>query len=138
MCTAPEPGTGVYCLWKGIPVNARELSREHVPEPAGFAAMDLSFISARIVLPAVAPLLAAGASLVVLVKPQFEAGRREVPRGGVVRSEETQRRVVAEVEAAGSALGLQVVGSLPAPIRGARGNQEFLVAFRSPSPPVSS
>ena len=113
-------------------VNARELSREHVPEPAGFAAMDVSFISARIVLPAVAPLLAADAFLVVLVKPQFEAGRREVPRGGVVRSEETQRRVVAEVEAAGKALGLEVVGSIPAPIRGARGNQEFLVAFRSP------
>ncbi|HYR45795.1 MAG TPA: TlyA family RNA methyltransferase [Thermoanaerobaculia bacterium] len=119
-------------------VNARELSREHVPEPAGFAAMDLSFISARIVLPAVAPLLAAEAFLVVLVKPQFEAGRREVPRGGVVRSGETQRRVVAEIEAAGVALGLEVVGSIPSPLRGARGNQEFLVAFRSPSPPLSS
>ncbi|MGH9369522.1 MAG: TlyA family RNA methyltransferase, partial [Thermoanaerobaculia bacterium] len=70
-------------------VNARFLSREHVPEPVSLAVMDLSFISVRLVMPAVVPLLSPGAALVVLVKPQFEAGRAEVPRGGVVRSEQT-------------------------------------------------
>ena len=67
---------------------------------------------------------------VLLVKPQFEAGRREVPRGGVVRSEETRRRVVEEIEAFGRELGLEILGSLESPIRGARGNAEFLVGFR--------
>ena len=118
-------------------VNARFLSRAHVPEPVAVAAMDLSFISARLVLPAVAPLLAPGAFLVVLVKPQFEAGRREVPRGGVVKDPATQRRVVEEVTRAGEALGMMAVGSIPSPVKGASGNQEFLLAFRVQSPEVS-
>jgi 23S rRNA (cytidine1920-2'-O)/16S rRNA (cytidine1409-2'-O)-methyltransferase len=111
-------------------VNARYLSAAEVPEKADLGAVDVSFISLRLVLPAVVPLLAPGATLVCLVKPQFEAGRAEVPRGGVVRSDETKRRVVAEVEALGPGLGLAVLGSVPSPIRGARGNEEFLVGFR--------
>jgi 23S rRNA (cytidine1920-2'-O)/16S rRNA (cytidine1409-2'-O)-methyltransferase len=111
-------------------VNARNLSRVHVPEPVALAAMDLSFISVRLVLPAVVPLLAPDAAAIVLVKPQFEAGRREVPRGGVVRSAATQRRVVGEIEQSGSGLGLTCLGVIPSPIKGARGNQEFLLVFR--------
>jgi 23S rRNA (cytidine1920-2'-O)/16S rRNA (cytidine1409-2'-O)-methyltransferase len=112
-------------------VNARNLSREHVPERVALAAMDLSFISVRLVLPGVVPLLAPGAAAIVLAKPQFEAGRREVPRGGVVRSAATQRRVVAEIEQFGSGLGLAYEGMIPSPIKGARGNQEFLLVFRT-------
>jgi 23S rRNA (cytidine1920-2'-O)/16S rRNA (cytidine1409-2'-O)-methyltransferase len=111
-------------------INARNLSRGQVPEPVALAAMDLSFISVRLVLPAVVPLLAPGAAAIVLVKPQFEAGRREVPRGGVVRSAATQRRVVGEIEQFGSGLGLTCLGVVPSPIKGARGNQEFLLVFR--------
>jgi len=111
-------------------VNARRLSREEVPEPVEIAAMDLSFISVRLVLPSVAPLLAPGAAIVILVKPQFEAGRREVPRGGVVRSSAVQRRVVEEIERFGAGSGFKPLGAIPSPIRGARGNQEFLLAFR--------
>jgi 23S rRNA (cytidine1920-2'-O)/16S rRNA (cytidine1409-2'-O)-methyltransferase len=111
-------------------VNARFLSEEHVPEPAALAALDLSFISARLVLPAVRRVLAPGAWIVVLVKPQFEAGRAEVPRGGVVRSEEVRQRVLREVEIFGKGLGLESVGSIPSPIAGARGNREFLLVFR--------
>ena len=110
-------------------VNARSLSSREVPEKVDLAAVDVSFISLRLVLPAVAALVAGGGAIVVLVKPQFEAGRGEVPRGGVVKSEETRRRVVAEVEAAGRSLGLEVLGALPSPIRGARGNEEFLLGF---------
>ncbi|HKA38004.1 MAG TPA: TlyA family RNA methyltransferase [Thermoanaerobaculia bacterium] len=112
-------------------VNARHLSREDVPEPAALAVMDLSFISVRLVLPAVVPLLAPGAAVVVLVKPQFEAGRREVPKGGVVRSDAVQRRVVDEIGRFGSSLGWTALGSIPSPIRGARGNQEFLLGFKA-------
>jgi 23S rRNA (cytidine1920-2'-O)/16S rRNA (cytidine1409-2'-O)-methyltransferase len=111
-------------------VNARFLSRAEVPEPIDLAVMDLSFISVRLVLPAVVPLLSPGAALVVLVKPQFEAGRREVPRGGVVRSEETRQRVLAEITAFGVSLGLEARGAIRSPIRGASGNVEFLLAFR--------
>ena len=118
-------------------VNARSLSREHVPEPVALAAMDLSFISVRLVLPGVVPLLAPGAAAIVLAKPQFEAGRREVPRGGVVRSAATQRRVVLEIEQFGSGLGLVYEGVIPSPIKGARGNQEFLLVFKT-KPPMSS
>ena len=113
-------------------VNARNLSRAEVPEPVGLAAMDLAFISARLVLPAVVPLLAPAAPLVVLVKPQFEAGRGEVPRGGVVRSEETRRRVLREIEEFAGGLGLRHLASIPSPIHGASGNEEFLAGFQSP------
>ena len=111
-------------------VNARSLSREHVPEPVGLAAVDVSFISTRLILPAVAPLVASGGGVVVLVKPQFEAGRAEVGKGGIVRSEAVKLRVLAEVEDYGRHAGLEPVGSLPSPIRGAHGNEEFLLGFR--------
>jgi 23S rRNA (cytidine1920-2'-O)/16S rRNA (cytidine1409-2'-O)-methyltransferase len=111
-------------------VNARALSAVEVPEPVRLAVADVSFISLRLILPAVVPLVEKGGAVVVLVKPQFEAGRAEVPRGGVVRSEATRRRVVLEIENAGRGLGLEVLGALPSPIRGARGNEEFLLGFR--------
>lgn len=111
-------------------VNARNLSAADVPEPVDLAVADVSFISLRLVLPAIVARLAPGAAVVVLVKPQFEAGRGEVPRGGVVTSEETRRRVVGEIEAAGRELGLEVLGAVLSPILGARGNAEFLVGFR--------
>jgi 23S rRNA (cytidine1920-2'-O)/16S rRNA (cytidine1409-2'-O)-methyltransferase len=115
-------------------VNARSLSRDDVPEPVALAAIDVSFISARLVLPAVVSLVESGGFVVVLVKPQFEAGRAEVGKGGIVRSEEIRRRVVSEISYAGSGLGLEPLGSIPSPIRGARGNEEFLLAFRVNSP----
>jgi 23S rRNA (cytidine1920-2'-O)/16S rRNA (cytidine1409-2'-O)-methyltransferase len=113
-------------------VNARALSREHVPEPAAFAALDLSFISVRLVLPALLPLLSIGAPAVVLVKPQFEAGRAEVGKGGIVRSEAVRERVVREIEGFSRTLGFAAMGAIPSPIRGARGNQEFLLGLRAP------
>ena len=111
-------------------VNARSLSDADVPERISLAVVDVSFISLRLILPAVVPLVEKGGEIVVLVKPQFEAGRAEVPRGGVVRSDETRRRVVGEIAEAGRELGLEVRGVLPSPIRGARGNAEFLLGFR--------
>jgi 23S rRNA (cytidine1920-2'-O)/16S rRNA (cytidine1409-2'-O)-methyltransferase len=111
-------------------VNARSLSAEHVPEPVDLAAIDVSFISVCLVLPAVVRLVAKGGALVVLVKPQFEAGRTEVGKGGIVRSEDVRSRVVFEVEEFGRGIGLEPIGAIPSPIRGAHGNEEFLLAFR--------
>jgi 23S rRNA (cytidine1920-2'-O)/16S rRNA (cytidine1409-2'-O)-methyltransferase len=113
-------------------VNARALSREQVPEPAALAALDLSFISVRLVLPALLPLLSAGAPTVVLVKPQFEAGRAEVGKGGIVRSEAVRERVLREIEDFSRKLGFTILGAIPSPIRGAHGNQEFLLGLRAP------
>jgi len=106
------------------------LDESDVPERASLAVLDLSFISVRLVLASVLNVLAPGAWIVVLVKPQFEAGRGEVPRGGVVRSEETRQRVLGEVETFGKTLGLESLGAIPSPIAGAKGNREFLLVFR--------
>jgi 23S rRNA (cytidine1920-2'-O)/16S rRNA (cytidine1409-2'-O)-methyltransferase len=114
-------------------VNARTLSAEQLPESARafeIATMDVSFISARQVLPAVAPLLRAGADLVVLVKPQFEAGRDEVGKGGLVRDPDVHVRVVHEVAGAASALGLSRIAMTESPITGTEGNREFLLHLR--------
>jgi len=111
-------------------LNARSLSRDDVPEPVHLATVDVSFISTRLVLPAVAPLLERTGALVVLVKPQFEAGRAEVGKGGIVRSEAVRLRVLGQVEGYGRDAGLEPIGSLPSPIRGAHGNEEILLGFR--------
>lgn len=111
-------------------VNARALSCDQVPDPVALATIDVSFISLRLILPAVVPLVEIGGAVVVLVKPQFEAGRAEVGKGGIVRSVEVRQRVVREVEEFGIALGLELAGSIASPIRGARGNEEFLLGFR--------
>jgi 23S rRNA (cytidine1920-2'-O)/16S rRNA (cytidine1409-2'-O)-methyltransferase len=114
-------------------VNARALSPEQLPPDArafGIATMDVSFISARQVLPAIAPLLRAGADMVILVKPQFEAGRAEVGKGGLVRDPDVHARVVDEVTAAASALGLTRIQVTESPITGTEGNREFLLHLR--------
>ena len=116
-------------------LNARALVPGDLP-PAWRAfdlvTMDLSFISLKQVLPAVAPLLRPGASLVALVKPQFEAGRREVGKGGIVSDPAVQGRVVEEVAAAADTLGLSRVASVESPITGAEGNREFFLHLRCP------
>ena len=114
-------------------VNARTLDAAQLPEDARrfpLAVMDVSFISVRQVLPAIVPLLAPAADLVVLVKPQFEAGRDEVGKGGLVRDPAVHARVVEEVIAAASALGLTRVATTASPITGTEGNREFFVHFR--------
>jgi 23S rRNA (cytidine1920-2'-O)/16S rRNA (cytidine1409-2'-O)-methyltransferase len=89
----------------------------------------VSFISLKLVLPPVVPLLAPDAALVALVKPQFEAGPAQV-RKGVVRDEAVQRRVCDDIGALVVALGFQLVGLMPSPILGREGNREFLIGAR--------
>ncbi len=107
--------------------NLRELAT--LPEPIELATLDLSFISLRLVLPAVRRLLADRGRVVALVKPQFEAGREDVPRGGVVRDPDTWRRVLEVVEAAAREIGLHPTGLARSPITGTDGNVEFLMAL---------
>jgi 23S rRNA (cytidine1920-2'-O)/16S rRNA (cytidine1409-2'-O)-methyltransferase len=92
--------------------------------------MDVSFISATKVLPAIVPLLVGGGSIITLIKPQFEVGRGEVGGGGIVRDPAKRARVVDEVNAAARALGLQVVKVIESPIQGAEGNVEFLALYK--------
>ena len=113
-------------------VNARRLTPEVLGEKCGAAVLDLSFISARLVLPALVSVLEARAFCVVLVKPQFEAGRAEVGKGGVVRDPQVHARVVAAVEETLRSLGLSVLGTVPSPLLGPAGNREFLSAARRP------
>jgi len=107
--------------------NARNLDSSTVPD-----AIDVSFTSARRVLPAVADRLAPGAKVIVLVKPRFEARREEVGPGGLVVDAAVRDRVVEEVAGAAEALGLVRIGVLPSPIRGAHGNAEVLLGLARP------
>jgi 23S rRNA (cytidine1920-2'-O)/16S rRNA (cytidine1409-2'-O)-methyltransferase len=118
--------------------NARYLEPQQVPEPVEFIAMDVSFISATQVLPAVlsAAFAAKGQprhELVLLIKPQFEVGRALVGKGGIVRSEEAQLGAVAKLRDAVSALGGQAIEVIDSPILGTEGNREFLLHARFPS-----
>ncbi|MGH9274915.1 MAG: SAM-dependent methyltransferase, partial [Acidimicrobiales bacterium] len=93
---------------------------------------DLSFISLRTVLPAALPLAAPGADVVLLVKPQFEAGRQEAARGkGVITDPAIWRRVLEEVAAALIDLGAAIMGAMASPLTGADGNVEFLLHART-------
>jgi 23S rRNA (cytidine1920-2'-O)/16S rRNA (cytidine1409-2'-O)-methyltransferase len=114
-------------------VNARAITAaDFPPDLRAFdvVTMDVSFISARQILPALVPLLAPGADMIVLVKPQFEAGRTEVGKGGLVRDPDVHARVVEEVAAAATALGLTRAAMTDSPITGSEGNREFLLHLR--------
>jgi 23S rRNA (cytidine1920-2'-O)/16S rRNA (cytidine1409-2'-O)-methyltransferase len=113
-------------------VNARHLGPGDLPFPVQLACIDVSFISLELVVPAVLPHLVKGGALICLVKPQFEAGRDQVGSGGVVRDEAVRRRVVDATVAALVALGLELIGVVPSPIRGPKGNLEELAVFRKP------
>lgn len=121
--------------------NARYLTRDQVSEPVSLIAMDVSFISATLILPAV---LAAGfpddrkgCELVVLVKPQFEVGRDKVGKGGIVRDADAQQRAVEKVRSAVIGLGASETDVVESPILGAAGNRELLLyaSFGGSHPP---
>ncbi len=114
-------------------VNARYLDAVRVPTPVDLVVMDVSFISLRLTMPPAAALLKPGGFFVTLIKPQFEAGRGEVPRGGVIRDAMVHARVVQTIRAFGEeCLGLIWRGHCQSPIRGAAGNIEFLALWEKP------
>jgi 23S rRNA (cytidine1920-2'-O)/16S rRNA (cytidine1409-2'-O)-methyltransferase len=114
--------------------NARYLTADAVAEPVSFVAMDVSFISATLVLPAVIaavfPTTTDEQQLIVLVKPQFEVGREQVGKGGIVRDERAQLDAVEKVRSSVSALGMLDTDVTDSPILGMEGNREFLLYSR--------
>lgn len=111
-------------------VNARYVKPEDFPTRFDLAVMDVSFISATKVLPAIVPLLTEHGRLLLLIKPQFEVGRGEVGSGGIVREAEKRARVVEEVNRAAEEVGLRSAGLIESPIQGAEGNIEFLALYQ--------
>jgi len=112
-------------------VNARFLDAAIVPEPVDFLTADVSFISLKLVLPPAAKFLQPDGWAMVLIKPQFEAGRAEVGKGGVVRDPAIQERCIREITAfAEQQLHWHGLGVISSPITGPAGNQEFIGVFR--------
>src|SRR3954464_11152717 len=125
-------------------VNIRLAPPDLLPEPADLVVIDVSFISLRLVLPALPPLAKPRAPVVALVKPQFQARRADVGtggvgcadvgKGGIVRDGAARARDLAEVRAAAAALGYDVGADTVSPITGGKGNIEYLLALRAPPP----
>ncbi len=119
--------------------NARHLSRDLVPEPVDLVVCDASFISLQVVLAGGAAARRSGRLARGLIKPQFEVGKGQVGKGGVVRDPALHAQVCAEVARwLGEAQGWQVHGITPSPITGPKGNREFLLAARKPIPGLPS
>lgn len=111
--------------------NARQLTDEHIPEPVDIIVCDASFIGLEKVLATPLTFAAPGAHLAALIKPQFEVGKGEVGKGGIVRDPEQHRAVCARIESwVGGLPGWQVLGIDQSPITGAEGNIEFLIVAR--------
>jgi 23S rRNA (cytidine1920-2'-O)/16S rRNA (cytidine1409-2'-O)-methyltransferase len=108
-------------------VNARALSAQVVPEPCSLAVVDVSFISVRKILAALLSVLAPGADAVVLVKPQFEVGRFQVGRGGLVKDPALHRKALRDVALEAQRLGYAVRGACSSPLPGMEGNREFFL-----------
>ncbi|MGB7217578.1 MAG: TlyA family RNA methyltransferase [Vicinamibacterales bacterium] len=111
-------------------VNARHLTREDVPPPTDLVTIDVAFISLDHIFPALGPLVRPGTVVVSLVKPQFEAGRDQVGKGGLVTDPAVHEAVLLKVTEAAARAGFERMGMVPAVITGATGNQEFFLHLR--------
>ena len=109
-------------------LNARDLSTEHLDRPTHLIVCDVSFISLKLALPTALELAEEGASLVALIKPQFEAGKDAIGKGGLVTDPAVHARVCGEVTDFLRSQGWRVLGVEPSPVEGGDGNREFLVA----------
>lgn len=109
--------------------NIRYVDRAAIPEPIDLAVIDVSFISLTLVLPAVVHLLNSAAVIVALVKPQFEVGKGQVGRGGIVRDDAQREAVTEKVIHCAAQLGFQLTGVLDSPVIGRKGNREILVGL---------
>jgi len=114
-------------------VNARALTRDDVPHSVDLATIDVAFISLRHIFPALPGVLAPVADVVALVKPQFEAGRDQVGKGGIVSDPAVHEAVLAQVTDAAGAAGFSRLAMTPSPITGAEGNREFFLHLRGPA-----
>jgi 23S rRNA (cytidine1920-2'-O)/16S rRNA (cytidine1409-2'-O)-methyltransferase len=111
-------------------VNARALTAHDVPHPVDIVTIDVAFISLRLIFPALPPFLAPDADIVALVKPQFEAGRDQVGKGGLVTDPTVHDAVVQKVTEEAAESGLTRMAMTPSPITGATGNREFFLHLK--------
>jgi len=109
-------------------INARELNSALVPEDVALVTMDVSFISVRLILPRLVQ-VAPEAELLILVKPQFEVGKEQVGKGGVVRDDATRQQAVDQVRLCAEGLGLRVCGQADSRVHGPKGNREIFLHF---------
>lgn len=109
--------------------NGRDLAADDFEEKFDLAVMDVSFISVTKLLPILLPLLKEDGRIITLIKPQFEVGKGEVGKGGIVREPEKHERVVNEINQFATGLGLGIAGVIESPILGAAGNKEFLALY---------
>lgn len=114
--------------------NIRYMSPSAVPEPVDLAVIDVSFISLTKVLPPIIPFLRSPARVVALIKPQFEVGKGQVGRGGVVRDDTQRAEAAQRVVRFAEEIGLRAVGTVASPIKGKKGNQEILAIFEYNTP----
>ena len=112
--------------------NIRYLPRAAVPDPIDIVVIDVSFISLALVIPAALPFLRHPALMVALIKPQFEVGRGQVGRGGIVRDDNQRHAVMERIVACARGFGLDSIGVMDSPVQGQKGNREILAAFRLP------
>ena len=113
-------------------VNVRTIDPALIGERVDLVVIDVSFISLRLVLPALPPLAKPGAPVIALVKPQFEVGRERIGKGGIVHDEAARADALAAIAAAARALGFAVLGDTASPITGGKGNVEFLLHLTAP------
>ena len=114
-------------------LNARQLTREDIPEPIDLCVIDVSFISLTLILPAAFELLTPSGMLLALIKPQFELAASDVGRGGIVKEPELHEKAQQKIDAFVRERGHEVCGIAPAPITGTDGNQEFFICARKRS-----
>ena len=112
--------------------NIRHLPKEKIPDKAELVVVDLSFISLKLIFPEIKKFLADKAHIIALIKTQFEVGKKEVGKKGVVEDPALHQRVISEIKEAGLKENWHCAGVVPSPILGAEGNQEFLILFQSP------
>jgi 23S rRNA (cytidine1920-2'-O)/16S rRNA (cytidine1409-2'-O)-methyltransferase len=110
--------------------NIRNLEKDAIPEKMDFAAVDVSFISLRLVLPEVREFMKPGGGILALIKPQFESTRKDVGKGGIIRDEEIRIRAVESIENAASECGLYPIGVMQSPIKGRKGNVEYFIYMK--------
>jgi 23S rRNA (cytidine1920-2'-O)/16S rRNA (cytidine1409-2'-O)-methyltransferase len=110
--------------------NARFLTLSDIQEPADLAVVDTSFISLKLVVPPLMPILKEEGEIIALVKPQFEVGKGKVGKGGIVRDPEDHQNVLKELELFFQNLGLSIRGTTESPVLGAKGNREFLMYMK--------
>ncbi|HOO38265.1 MAG TPA: TlyA family RNA methyltransferase [Deltaproteobacteria bacterium] len=108
-------------------INARNLDPDSIPELCDIATFDVSFISLKLVVPPVLKVLKPNSSIIALIKPQFEAGRQHVKKGGIIRDEHVADEVIDDMVTFFTSLGLEVCGTIPSPVKGVKGNQEYLL-----------